>query len=169
MTDLWSVETIEQGPRYQLPKAALKYREKLRGHEKLALDEMVKLFRKSPGKPVTVTSRQFAKLCGVSTATAARSINKLIDAGFIALIAKGTYEGKRLPSRYRLTMFECNGKEPTHDYIDDPLEWRRQRPNGRPSVEKPKPMTKLVVSNVPMDMAPALAEVVAEALSDRAA
>jgi hypothetical protein len=66
-------------------------------------------------------------------------------------------------------MFECNGKEPTHDYIEYPLEWRRQRPNVRPRVEKPKPMTKLVVSNVRMEQAPALAEAVAAALSDRAA
>jgi hypothetical protein len=78
MSALW--EIVEQGPPYPLPKMTLKYRDHLRGYARLALDEMVKLFRKSPGKPVTVTSRQFAKLCGVSRATAARAINKLIEA-----------------------------------------------------------------------------------------
>jgi response regulator of citrate/malate metabolism len=83
MSDLW--EVVEQEPRYPLPKTTVKYRDHLRGYARLALDEMVKLYRKSPNKPVAITARQFAKLCGVSRATAQRSINSLIDAGFIAL------------------------------------------------------------------------------------
>jgi hypothetical protein len=161
MSALW--EIVEQEPRYPLPKMTLKYRDHLRGYARLALDEMVKLYRKSPNKPVAITARQFAKLCGVSRATAQRSINSLIDAGFIALVAKGTYERKRLPSRYRMTMFPCGSIEPTHDYIDDIRDWNRQ--DRRRGQARPKPTTRLTVFSVPLASAPALAEAVAGVLS----
>jgi predicted transcriptional regulator len=149
-----SWEYQEPSPHYILSAPAARARERLKGPDRLALDEMVKLYRKAPNKPVAVTARQFALRCGVSRASAQRSILKLIEAGFLVLVSKGTYDAKRLPSRYRRTAFECNGRPATNDFIEDAKEWRRSGRRALSQVEKPT--TKLVVSNVPLATAEAV-------------
>jgi hypothetical protein len=136
----------------------------LRGHERIALDVLIQKYRNAPGAPVAFTVRQMALLCGVSRMKAQRAISTLADLGFIVLVAKGSYERKRLPSRYRLTMFPCGEIEPTHDYVDDDKEWRRQG-RGPKADERPKPTTRLTVFNVPMERAPALAEAIGGVLT----
>jgi hypothetical protein len=89
---------------------------------------MIERYRKAADeRPVAITSRQLAQSCSMSRATAARTILDLVDKGFLVVVSKGQYDDKRKPSRYRLTMFPCNGDDATHDYIEDPKAWRRQR------------------------------------------
>ena len=88
--------------------------------------------------------RQLADAGGMTRMAAARAIEVLADKGFIVVVDKGSYEAKRKPSRYRLTMFPCRGQEPTHDYIEDVKAWRRQR---RPKALTPLPkLVKLQVT-----------------------
>ena len=73
----------------------------------------------------------------MSRMTASRAIAALVDKGFVVVIELGSYEGKRKPSRYRLTMFPCDGRDATHDYIEDVKEWRRQRGRRKPPTTLP--------------------------------
>ena len=77
----------------------------------------------------------------MSNATAARALLYLIEMGFLKVVSKGDIEehGRR-PSRYRLTMFPCDGEDATHDYIEDPKAWRRQR-RSRKIADEPKEVT----------------------------
>jgi hypothetical protein len=122
-------ENAPAAVRYIEPKACTAARRKLLDpFRQAALAEMIDRYKKAGDeKPVAITSRQIAQSCKMSRATAARAILDLVDKGFVVVVSKGQYDDKRKPSRYRLTMFPCNGDDATHDYIEDPKAWRRQR------------------------------------------
>jgi hypothetical protein len=151
MTDI-TVEEMEPGsPRYPEPVSCRKARMKrLDPAQSIALDELMERYRKADNeKPVAITARQLATARNMSRMTAYRALEALISEGFVVVIAKGSYEAKRLPSRYRLTMFPCNGMEPTNDYVEDVKEWRRAG-RRKPRKDAPLPPTvDLLVRNVP--------------------
>lgn len=99
---------------------------------------MIERHRKAANeRPVAITVRQIAEARNMSRMTASRAIAALVDKGFVVVIELGSYEGKRKPSRYRLTMFPCDGRDATHDYIEDVKEWRRQRGRRKPPTTLP--------------------------------
>ena len=110
------MSTIEEVPavrRYPEPIECRKARAKLlKPAGSVALDEMVALYRKMGNeKPVAITPRQLARVRNMARMTAYRAIQELVDHGFVVVVSKGSYEDKRKPGRYRLTMFPCDGKD----------------------------------------------------------
>jgi hypothetical protein len=128
--------------KYFEPKACVKARrEKLSPYHQAALSELIDRYRKAADeRPVTITVRQIVQFTGMSRAKAARVVLELIEFGFLKVVSKGSIEehGRR-PSRYRLTMFPCNGEDATHDYIEDPKAWRRQRRSKKLGDEPKEP------------------------------
>ena len=122
---------------------------------------MIERYRKAGDeKPVAITARQLAFSRGMSRAKAARTILDLVDRGFLVIVSKSTIADKRKPSRYRLTMFPCNGDEATHDYIEDPKAWRRQRASRKLDDEQEEPTVtvKLPISRLVEALGPDLAQ-----------
>ncbi len=114
--------------RCALPAAFVGAREGLPRRERIAIDELIKMYRRAPGHTVAITVRQLGAECGVSHMSAARAIERLAKSGFIVVVAKGAYWEANKPSLYRLTMFACDGVAATHGYIACAKEWTRQRP-----------------------------------------
>jgi predicted RNA binding protein YcfA (HicA-like mRNA interferase family) len=139
-----AVTPIEQSgavTRYIEPKACIKARRNLKARDVVALDELIRLYRKAGNEtPVAITMGQLGKACNMAPMTARRALAALVEKGFIVVVSKGSYEDKRLPSRYRLTMFPCNGTEPTHNYIEDPKAWKRQRGGRKQALPKAEPI-----------------------------
>jgi predicted RNA binding protein YcfA (HicA-like mRNA interferase family) len=114
----------------------------------VALDELIDRYRRaSDEREVAVTVRQLAEAGGMTRMAASRALEVLANKGFIAVMNKGSYEAKRKPSRYRLTMFPYKGREPTHDYIEDVRAWRKQR---RPKAFTPPPTSVKLQVRVPI-------------------
>jgi DNA-binding transcriptional regulator YhcF (GntR family) len=124
-----SGEALEDAARrrYVKPQAFLKARRRLAPDFRVSIDELIERYVKAGGdKPVTITVRQLAEACKMSRMTAARALKTLATEGFIVVEGQARFfEDKRKPNRYRLTMFPCDGKEATHNYIQDAKEWRR--------------------------------------------
>jgi hypothetical protein len=143
-------ENAPAAVKYIEPRACVKARrEKLGPFHEAALTELVDRYRKAADeKPVAVTTRQISKSRKMSNATAARAILALVEMGFLRVVSKGDIEDHgRRPSRYRLTMFPCDGEDATHDYIEDPKAWRRQR-RVRKLADEPK--EPIVTVKVPL-------------------
>jgi hypothetical protein len=146
VTEEWSHEPIghvevepPQPPRYVTNNAFEKARKLLNPNMRVALQELIDNYRKrADERPVAITMRQLAGACQMSPMSASRAIAGLVERGFIVIVeGGGTFGVKRKPSRYRLTFFPCAGNEATHDYIEDPAEWRRQRGRKRPPTTLP--------------------------------
>jgi hypothetical protein len=134
------VETVEPlPPRYATNKALEKASKLLNPNMKVALQELIDIYRRrADERPVAITMRQLASACQMTRMAACRAIAGLVAKGFIVVVeGVGTFGVKRKPSRYRLTCFPCNGNDATHDYIEDPAEWRRQRGRKRPPTTLP--------------------------------
>jgi DNA-binding transcriptional regulator YhcF (GntR family) len=126
--------------RYLSPQAFLRARRKLAPYSRLVIDELVERYKRAADeKPVALTVRQLATSLGMSRATAARTLRTLKTNGFIVTVSKSSYYDKRKPSRYRLTMFPCEGKEATHDHIQGVKEWRRAGRRRKPQEADPLP------------------------------
>jgi hypothetical protein len=90
------------------------------------LNEFIERYQRAADeKEVAATVRQLAASCAMSKSSVENAIKVLVNDGFIVIVAKGTYESKRKPSLYRLTMFPCRGRGPTNDFIEDVKEWRQ--------------------------------------------
>jgi predicted RNA binding protein YcfA (HicA-like mRNA interferase family) len=121
-------DAVKPKARYNVPVACRKARKGLRPPERVALDELISRFsRMADDREVAITVRQLGEASGMTRMAASRALQVLENKGFIVVVKKGSYDAKRKPSLYRLTMFPCRGKAPTDDYIEDPKAWRRQR------------------------------------------
>ena len=154
------IEVEATAPRYVMPKACVRARRALDPYLAAALNELVERYQVAADeKPVAITVRQLAKARHMSRMAAHRALEALVEAGFIVVFGpKGSYSVKRKPTRYRLTMFPCNGNDPTHDYIEDEKEWRRQR--GRRLPDAPLPTTVIMKIKVPLAQATAVTEAI---------
>jgi DNA-binding transcriptional ArsR family regulator len=129
-------------PRYIEPRAFVKARRRLKPGPKAVLDELVALYKKAADEqPVAVTARQLGKACSMSYPTVTRHLKVLEAEGFIVTVSRSSYDEKHKPSRHRLTMFPCEGKDPTHNYIHDAKEWRRQPSRRKPDAARAFPET----------------------------
>lgn len=141
-------DAAKQKARYHLPKAFLKARQALTPRDRVALDELIERYRRAAdGREVAITVRQLAETGGMTRMAASRAIEVLASKGFVVVVDRGSYAVKRKPSRYRLTMFPCRGREPTHDYIEDVKAWRRQR---SPKMFTPAPKSVKLTASVPI-------------------
>jgi DNA-binding Lrp family transcriptional regulator len=157
-------DRLEPKQRYVEPKACLKARRRLGPGPTVALDELVRRYRKAANeRPVRITVRQLAEACNMSRMSASRAIKTLVDEGFVITVFKASYNDKKQPTSYRLTMFPCDGQDATHDYIEDVIQWRRQRGRRRP--DAPLPKTVKVQFEVPTSQAADVVEAVEVLLS----
>jgi hypothetical protein len=155
------IEVKSHAPRYPLPKAFVKARKALDPNKGAAIDELIERYRKAADeKPVAITARQLAEARRMTRMGAYRALEALVTMGFIVVFGpKGSYDVKRKPTRYRLTMFPCNGDDATNDYITDVKEWKRQR--GRRLPHAPLPATvSMRLEKVPLALAADIADAV---------
>jgi hypothetical protein len=155
------IEITAPAPRYVLSKAFVKARRALDPNKGAAIDELIERYRKAADeKPVAITARQLAEARRMTRMGAYRALEALVAMGFIVVFGpKGSYDVKRKPTRYRLTMFPCNGDDATHDYIEDVKEWKRQR--GRKLADGPLPATvSMRLDKVPLALAADIADAV---------
>ena len=68
-----------------------------------------------------------AKEIGMSSSTASRNIEALIERGFLKVRRESSFGSKRTVREFEITGLECDGRDPTHDY----LVWKPNRPRKR--------------------------------------
>lgn len=113
-------------PVYKVTDLLKRYTKTLKPGPRAVLNEFIERYQRAADeKEVAATVRQLAASCAMSKTSVERAIKTLVEQGFIVTFEKGTYEDKRKPSRYRLTMFPCRGRGPTNDFIEDVKEWRQ--------------------------------------------
>jgi hypothetical protein len=145
VTEEWDHEP-SAASRYTLPKAFLRARKQLNPNQRAVIEELAERYRQAANeKPVTVTVRQIMAARNMSRMAVARAILALVEKGFIVVVDKGTYEGKRKPSRYRLTFYPCDGKDATNDYIEEPKAWRRAGRRRAPTTLPPTVRLQVIV------------------------
>jgi hypothetical protein len=119
---------------YKEPAVFTRYRLTKKPGPRVVIDELVSRFKKARDeKEVAVTVRQLAVSCKMSKSSVENAIKVLVADGAIVVESQGTFEGKRKPSCYRLTMYPCRGKPATFDFVEDVNEWRRAGRKRRPS------------------------------------
>ena len=89
------------------------------------LAEFLLINRPSRNGQLSIGTRRAAELVNVSENTATKAFHELAEHGFIAL-AKGHMWMERRTREWRLTIMECNEREPTDD-------WRKWE-SGKPVV-----------------------------------
>jgi DNA-binding MarR family transcriptional regulator len=114
---------------YREPASHKEARFRLNGSQNEVLAHIMKLFRKArDGQAVSTTGRQIAKALKLPKRTVDYAIQVLIREGFIVRLSPGGND--REPSKYRLTVWECNGEPATEDYVRK-LEHHRNRPKRK--------------------------------------
>jgi len=142
---------------YRIPAVLTRYRKTVKPGPRTVLDEFIERFQRAADeKEVAATVRQLAASCAMSKSSVENAIKVLVNDGFLVVVSKGTYENKRKPSRYRLTMFPCRGRGPTNDFIDETKVWRR---SGR----KPSSVSMPKKIRMAFDVSPEQAATLAEA------
>ena len=92
----------------------------LTGNEALALNWFIRQYNGSNNGEFFYSVRDLAKDMGVSINTAHKCIQRLVQLGFIAPVQIGSFNWKtkeKKATRWRLTMFACNGALPTKDFM----------------------------------------------------
>jgi len=90
---------------------------------------------------LSLSLEEGARLLGLGKNTVRRALLELVEKGFIALMKRGQFVGRRA-SEYRLTAKSCDGHPPTRD-------WERWRPGGPVNSEPGSEVAHIGLATVP--------------------
>ncbi|MBR0719390.1 hypothetical protein [Bradyrhizobium liaoningense] len=90
----------------------------LKGNDRAIYVELVMRYRGNNNGSIPLSVREAARSILVSKATAARSLIRLQDRGFIVTTAKGRFAPQRHATEWRLTEFRCDltGQPASRDF-----------------------------------------------------